>query len=80
MLDLLADIGGLSDMLYEVGSILVAFISFFTGSGLNRLLISRVFKVDSDPSIMYKSSTVENSLDLIAKRTPFPVKVCKLFC
>ena len=67
-------------MLYIAGSYFVAFTSFLTGSGLNRLLIPSIFSVDSDPSITYKSSSIENSLDMIKKRTPFPVMICKLFC
>ena len=37
--DWLGDVGGLNDMLYLVGGQVFAFISFLTGSGLNRFLI-----------------------------------------
>ena len=42
--DLLGDIGGLSDILFKLGGILVWIISFLTGSGLDRLLVSSLFK------------------------------------
>ena len=46
-LDLLGDIGGLQDILFQIGGYVVTFISFFTGSSLNSLLIAAIFRQDS---------------------------------
>ena len=47
-LDLLGDVGGLSDILFQIGSYAVALISFFTGSGLNSVLIAGIFRQDNN--------------------------------
>ena len=44
--DFLADVGGLKDMLFEIGGFLLSFISFLWGSNLKRLLIYNLFKLD----------------------------------
>ena len=79
-LDLLADIGGLSDILYIIGGNLVAVMLFLSGSGLNRFLISSIFKLNGDTSNKRTSNSLRNALDVIESRTQFPVKICKFFC
>ena len=47
-LDLLGDVGGLMGTLFGVGSILMMFI---TGNGLNYMLISYMFKEETDTKL-----------------------------
>ena len=42
--DFLADVGGLSDMLFQIGGVFLSIISSIMGSKLNRLLIANLFK------------------------------------
>ena len=44
--DVLSDVGGLSDILYKFGEVVVSLISLALGSGIDRELISNLFKID----------------------------------
>ena len=46
--DFLGDVGGLFDMLKLIGSIIVAFLSIVSGSGMNRYIISSLFMTDDE--------------------------------
>ena len=43
LLDFLGDIGGLSDALSKIGSIVFAIAQLFTGSGLRQYLLKNIF-------------------------------------
>ena len=78
-LDLLGDIGGLSDMLFQIGGYAVALVSFFTGSGLNSVLIAGIFKQDNNIETKDDKHIAKKSLVDIKQRSPFVVQVCKFF-
>ena len=46
LLDFLGDIGGLSDALSKIGSIIFGIVQLFTGSGLSQYLLKNIFTSD----------------------------------
>ena len=79
-LDMLGDIGGLLGILFDIGSILIMFI---TGNGLNYLLISHIFKEETDTSFEH-SQGFNSRLKQLSDRKPvskkFRIRICDLLC
>ena len=81
-LDLLSDVGGLQDILLRAGAYISAFLTLITGSGMNRLLISSIFKLNTvsytnairDPKAMTREAVRE-----IETRVPFQPSLCRWF-
>ena len=68
--DLLGDVGGLNDMLKQLGAPLVSLLSFIVGSGLENHLIQLLFKVQK------KQADKTQILGYIKNRKPFRAKFC----
>ena len=68
--DLLGDIGGLFDMMKQIASPLISFLSFILGSGLETHLIQLLFKVQK------KHADKTSILSFIKNRKPFRSKLC----
>ena len=81
--DLLADVGGLSDILFQIGGMLLSSITFLTGSGLNRLLISSIFKTNvrkgpkKNGTASKKDFSSDGMKETIKSRVPLRVGCCK---
>ena len=51
LLDFLGDIGGLSDALNWIGSVIIAIVQLITGSGLNQYLLRKIFTKDNSDRV-----------------------------
>ena len=78
VLDLIGDIGGLSDGLIAVSSILVSFLQLFIGNSGQEHLLSTIFHRDNSEKA--QNSSTREKLGLLSKRKSFDpgsITLCK---
>ena len=78
VLDLIGDIGGLSDGLIAVSSILVSFLQLFIGNSGQEYLLTTIFHRDNSDKA--QNSSTREKLGLLSKRKPFDpgsITLCK---
>ena len=72
ILDLLGDVGGLSDALFPIGSILISLLHLIAGNPFTSYLLNNIFEQDNSHKNV--DLTVIQKLNLLQKRKPFKVK------
>ena len=76
ILDFLADVGGIFDMMKAIGFQLVSFSTLVTGNLLNRFLVASIFKVNTSKSSGHRTNNEDRR---VKKRKPALFKALKWF-
>ena len=76
---MLADIGGLNDILIYIGGQLIYIITCILGNGVNRFLIYNIFRTDgpNQERTEYSKKSRNGMIQHIRKRVPLRVRICK---